>query len=205
MVFMLEELGLLIDKIMLEHKRISEKWKAQTCFMNINMASHYVNQIISLNLIDNILLYTSFLNDNLCEFNLSFGKWDKNNSSVSTRVKARNSILYKIDNYNKNHENGLIPINKCLNDLFGIRIILKDEYTYSEIDEYIKEHYPKLKCIKADKMEYVATHIYFKYDNYTFQWELQVWSKSREQTNKNSHSKYKQDYVLWEERTKEEK
>jgi hypothetical protein len=202
---MLEELGLLIDKIVLEHKRISEKWKAQMCFMNINMTSHYVNQIISLNLIDNILLYTSFLNDNLCEFNLSFGKWDKNNSSVSTRVKARNSILYKIDNYNKNHENGLIPINKCLNDLFGIRIILKDEYTYSEIDKYIKIHYPKLKCIKADKMEYVATHIYFKYDNYTFQWELQVWSKSHELTNKNSHSKYKQDYVLWEERTKEEK
>lgn len=46
---------------------------------------------------------------------------------INTRVKTHNSIEYKIENYRSNHEDGKIPINKCLNDLYGIRIILSED------------------------------------------------------------------------------
>ena len=63
--------------------------------------------------------------------------------------------------------------------------------------------YSDLKCINSSKDEYNATHIYFKKDNYTFQWELQVWNKVDEANNINSHERYKQDYVKWENENKE--
>ena len=47
--------------------------------------------------------------------------------NVTSRVKALNSIQYKIENYRLNHENGKIPIKKCLNDLLGFRIIFLDD------------------------------------------------------------------------------
>lgn len=40
--------------------------------------------------------------------------------------------------------------------------------------------------------------VYFKEDNFSFQWELQVWNKEDEENNINSHKKYKQDYTKWE-------
>lgn len=47
-------------------------------------------------------------------------------SSVTSRVKAQNSIEYKIDNYCNNHENGKIPLKKCMNDLLGITDLVKE-------------------------------------------------------------------------------
>ena len=58
------------------------------------------------------------------------------------------------------------------------------------------------KLINFIQEEYRATHIYFKQDNYNFQWELQVWNKNNELNNIKSHNKYKQDYVKWEEENK---
>ena len=47
-------------------------------------------------------------------------------------------------------------------------------------------------------------HIYFKEDNYTFPWELQIWLEQDEKNNLISHAKYKEDYAQWEKRAKEE-
>ena len=55
-----------------------------------------------------------------------------------------------------------------------------------------------MKCIDSSKKAYKATHIYFKQDNWNFQWELQIWNKENEINNINSHEKYKQGYVKWE-------
>lgn len=55
-----------------------------------------------------------------------------------------------------------------------------------------------LKCYDASKDGYVATHIYFKNGNYSFQWELQIWDKFHEKTNIISHEQYKQEYTKWE-------
>ena len=81
------------------------------------------------------------------------------------------------------------------NEKFGIRIICNDELSFGKILELVDSKYKDLKCIDSSKHEYKATHIYFKKDNFAFQWELQVWNKIDEINNINSHEKYKQDYV----------
>lgn len=55
-----------------------------------------------------------------------------------------------------------------------------------------------VKVIKTYHKEYNAIHIYFKENNYTFPWELQIWLKEHETKNLNSHKMYKQDYTKWE-------
>ena len=120
-------------------------------------------------------------------------------NKIYTRIKTSNSVEYKLYNYMKNHENGKIPVNKCLNDLFGIRMIFNRNVTYDEIDGFIKNNFPKLKCIKSIKKDYNAIHIYFENDNnYYFEWELQIWDVLHEESNLVSHNKYKQDYIIWE-------
>lgn len=125
-------------------------------------------------------------------------------SEINSRVKAQNSIEYKIYNYmTEKHEYGKVSLNKCFNDLYGIRIIFKDDVEYKDIKRFINEEYKgKLKCYNASKGEYVATHIYFKKDNYSFQWELQIWNKSNYETNIISHEHYKQSYTKWEKENK---
>ena len=122
-------------------------------------------------------------------------------NEVNSRVKALNSIEFKINNYmTAKHEYGEVALNKCFNDLYGIRIILKENVEYSTIKEFIDEKYSKiLKCYNASKKDYVATHIYFKEDNYSFQWELQIWDKEHYESNIISHERYKQEYTKWEE------
>ena len=133
---------------------------------------------------------------------MDFKQFNTKKAKVNARVKNRNSIEYKIKNYIENHENGKITINKCLNDLFGIRIICKDQIDFSQINHLVKEKYDKLKCIDSSKIEYKATHIYFKQSNFEFQWELQLWNEDDEINNIRSHEKYKQDYVIWEKENK---
>ncbi len=67
----------------------------------------------------------------------------------------------------------------------------------------VEEKYDhKFKCIDSSKNDYVATHIYFKKDNYNFQWELQIWDKKHEKFNYLSHKEYKQMYTDWEDVSK---
>ena len=93
-----------------------------------------------------------------------------------------------------------MPINKCCNDLFGIRIIIKEDYSLEEIINHVKACYPDLKVIDSSKNEYKAIHVYFSENNYSFPWELQIWTEKYEMKNLNSHKKYKQGYTIWEER-----
>lgn len=77
-----------------------------------------------------------------------------------------------------------------------------EELSSEQIMELVKNKFNNLKCIDASKQNYKATHIYFKQDNYNFQWELQIWNKKDEFSNINSHEKYKQNYVRWENENK---
>lgn len=121
---------------------------------------------------------------------------------VPNRIKTQNSLESKINRYIDNKpEHGLSPINKCVNDLFGIRIICDGEIDFEDLQNHINCSYG-LKCINAAKADYIATHICFKRDNYSFPWELQVWEKRYTDSNLISHHKYKQNYVLWENEAK---
>ena len=97
---------------------------------------------------------------------------------------------------------GKEPINKCFNDLFGIRIIVENNLEFLEIKEYVENNYQNIKVIDALRGEYKAVHLYFKQDNFSFQWELQIWNKEDEERNINSHKIYKQDYTKWENENK---
>ena len=72
-------------------------------------------------------------------------------NDVSSKIKNVNSIQFKIENYYKNHQDGKIPINKCLNDILGIRIVLKEDMPLENIITYIKEEFPNLKVINSSK------------------------------------------------------
>ena len=200
---MLEDIEMLIQFIQTEYLDFTNKWRESNYYSKINLKSTQVCEILENKKILNIIMdYREFINENNIQLMMDFKKNNTNNSKVNIRTKAKNSIEYKIENYNKNHENGKVPINKCFNDLFGIRIICANKINYEEIENLIKAKYRELKCIKAYRKEYKATHIYFKENNFTFQWELQIWNECDEINNIRSHEKYKQDYVIWENKNK---
>lgn len=123
-------------------------------------------------------------------------------SKIECRVKNYNSIQYKLEKYIQNKEKGKIPINKCLNDIFGVRIILNNTLELNTVKTFINEKFPTLKCIDSSKGDYKALHVYIKSNNYNFPWEVQIWNKEDEKNNKKSHRKYKQDYINWENKNK---
>ncbi len=200
---MLEELDKLINFIQTEYIDFTKKWEKSYNYSKINLKSTLVCDVLENKiLLDAIINYREFINENNIQLVMDFKQFSTEKSKVNIRTKAKNSIEYKIKNYIENHENGKVPINKCFNDLFGIRMICKDELTYTKIADLINNKYSDLKCIDSSKKDYRATHIYFKKDNFSFQWELQIWNKADEKNNIESHEKYKQDYVRWENENK---
>lgn len=200
---MLEELDKLIDFIQTEYIDFTTKWEQSNYYSKINLKNTVVCDIIENKvLLDAIINYREFINENNIQLVLDFKQFTTEKSKVNIRTKAKNSIEYKIKNYMENHENGKVPINKCFNDLFGIRMISKDGLTYNEIENLITNKYTNVKCINSSKKDYKATHIYFKKNNFSFQWELQIWNKIDELNNIESHERYKQDYVKWENENK---
>lgn len=200
---MLEDLEKLINFLMDKYNEIEEEWKKNDLYNSINMKKSLVkNLYIDNGVLDNIFNYRAFINERNLEMSLQIDGLELK-SRVNTRVKARNSIEFKINNYIKNHNNGEGPINKCFNDLYGVRIILSENISFDEIKKFIEDRFPNLKCIDSSKEEgYIATHIYFKNDNYSFQWELQIWNITNEMTNILSHQNYKQEYIKWEKENK---
>lgn len=201
---MLYELNNLIEFIQEEYLQFNDKWRNSKYFDKINLKNTLVKDLMEDRLmLDVAFNYREFINENNIQLMKDFKQFNSSKAKVSSRAKTKNSIEYKIENYVKNHENGELPINKCLNDLFGIRIICKEVLTYNQIKELVENQYENLKCIDSSKkVGYKATHIYFKEDNFHFQWELQIWNEKDEENNIKSHEKYKQDYVIWEKENK---
>ena len=198
-----KELEKLISFIQTEYIEFNEKWQKSDYYTKINLKSNQVCELLeNEEMLNAIFNYREFINENNIQLSLDFKQFNNEKAKVNIRAKTKNSIEYKIKNYIQNHEDGKIPINKCLNDLFGIRIICADEITNKKITELTQSKFKDLKCIDSSKKEYKATHIYFKQDNFSFQWELQVWNKVDEINNINSHERYKQDYVRWEKENK---
>lgn len=193
------ELNKLIFLIQKEYEEINNKWILSNDYVELNMKKIQVDDVYKdETLLLHIFNYRIFINDNISEMMENIQKKFFLNT-VNTRVKATNSIQFKIQNYVRNHENGKVPLKKCLNDIFGIRMIFNDDINYKEIKEFINNNYPSLKCIKSVKQKYNAVHIYFGNDNNkNFQWELQLWDKKHEKSNLESHAMYKQDYTKWE-------
>ncbi len=201
---MLAELDILLDSIREQYNQLYAEWKKSNLYVPLHQKKNLVKDIKNNNEILNAILdYRLFLNENHLDLKMTFDSLNLK-SEVNSRVKAQNSIEFKINNYmTAKHEYGEVAINKCFNDLYGIRIIFEDNVEYNDIKNFIDVKYKgKLKCYDASKGDYVATHIYFKKDNYSFQWELQIWDKSHYKSNIISHEQYKQGYTKWEEENK---
>lgn len=123
---MLEELDNLINFIQTEYIDFTEKWEQSDYYSKINLKDTLVCDVLENKiLLDAIISYREFINENNIQLVMDFKQFNTNKSKVNIRTKAKNSIEYKIKNYIKNHENGKVPINKCFNDLFGIRLYVK--------------------------------------------------------------------------------
>ena len=193
----MNELTELINYIYEKYIFISNEWSESDKYSIINMQKLRVDDIYNnQELLDVVFNYRNFINEYAFELMNSIQAL---NGNISCRVKALNSIQFKIENYKKNHEDGKVAIRKCLNDLFGIRIILQDDLNYESIKRYVDDKFPLLKCNIKQKDNYFAVHIYFGNDDNTkFQWELQIWSEKFKKNNYISHAKYKQEYTKWE-------
>lgn len=197
------ELTRLIDLIQALYDETTDKWKAE----NGKLLNFKKTQIADMDRDETIygyvLDYVQFLNAQSGGLTLKLAM--SCDRVVTARVKAQNSIAFKIQNYKtESHEFGRIPINKCLNDLFGIRIILEEPVEYKELADFVEKAYPgKYRCIDSSKLDYKAVHLYFRKDNQSFPWELQIWNKCNAESNFASHKKYKQEYTLWEKENRE--
>ena len=122
------------------------------------------------------------------------------NKIYKASLKKEEIDLSKIDKYiYLKKEQGKIPINKCLNDLFGMRFTIFDQNTYNEIDSLIKKEFPDMKLelreLHSTNFVYRAKHLYLKKDNFNFQWELQLWYQGNEEENKRSHNEKDEHYT----------
>lgn len=202
---MLEELEQIIEYILVEHKKSNEKWRNSEYYYKMNLKKIEVRDVPNSEILDHILNYREFININNIELmNELKEKFSIGNTKIYDRVKVKNSVEYKIKHYIADkEEKGKSPIDKCLNDLFGVRAIYNGKIDFDTVNEFVKQRFSKdIKCINAIRGNYKAIHIYFKEDNFNFQWELQIWSSEDANTNFISHEKYKKDYAGWESENK---
>lgn len=192
----MEELFRIINIISIEFEKQTLLWKQSSEYQHVNYSTTNVRDINN-EIKNQIVKYRSFISDATVDLFLSLGEKFQT-CKVNTRIKNANSIEYKIENYNLYHVNGKVSINKCLNDICGIRVILFHPMTLDEIMKTINDKYSNLKCRNSSKGEYKAVHLYFKNGNDCFQWELQIWNAEDESKNLESHKKYKQEYAQWE-------
>ena len=195
-----KDLESLICNIHVNFLDFCKRWEKDSSYNRVNLKKKLVKDIgTEKDILETIYGYQSFLSQETVKLELFLKQQTNCNSRVLTRVKTLNSIEDKIERYtNHKPEKGEIPICKCLNDLFGTRIIQDESVDIEQIKEFLKTNYEKLKCIDSSKDEYKAKHIYFVNTNYDFQWELQIWKKEDEENNMRSHAQRKQGYTGWE-------
>ena len=125
---MLEELEKLIKFIQTEYIQFNKKWQNSDYYTKINLKDNLViNLSENEEILNAVFNYREFINENNIQLLMDFKQFNTNSAKINIRTKAKNSIEYKIKNYIENHENGKVPINKCLNDLFGVRIICTEK------------------------------------------------------------------------------
>ena len=124
------------------------------------------------------------------------------NLIIRGRVKSTESINLKMSKKAK-QDSGKFSINRCLNDLLGLRII---DSNYNKniviLEEYLNElkdnQNIRIRNLNRENKGYRAYHIYFRgLDNRYFPVELQIWNKHNEDTNLKSHEMYKKEYTSW--------
>lgn len=96
---------------------------------------------------------------------------------VSYRIKSYHSCLIKYDKYYPS-----VELNKCFNDLLGIRIIVDSYYELFEQD-LSSFRLADMRTGKANDDGYRGVHLYYQKSNFHYPIELQVNTKIDRQIN----------------------
>lgn len=204
---MLNQLDILISVIQDFYYDCNKLWLNQYPEASFNMKKQKMKDILNKSsLLSNIYSYRTFLLNNSIdsELKLLFLKNNElENANLFVRIKNDNSIQDKIYRYNheEHHNYGEESINKCLNDILGIRIIVKEDIDYDSLQTYLQNKYDTIRCIIShpEESDYYAVHVYFgRGNNQNFRWELQIWDEKHSKSNEESHRNYKQNYKVWE-------
>ena len=117
------------------HQKISSDWEAYATSNNIEQANLKKKQVCDIPnerpIFEEIEGYRTFLNN--IDFNKLFVPYNQPDFETKSRVKMANSIEDKINRYNGFEHQGKVAINKCFNDLYGIRVIINAKTTHEEI------------------------------------------------------------------------
>lgn len=165
------------------------------CPHDLNLKNTYVSKCeFDSNFRQTIINYLQGVTDFILDSDTFFALQSTQFGKFRSRTKSVESIYAKIHHYAKreNSEGGA-AVNKCLNDLFGSRIILPNVKDNLEL---IMETLNGLKTegiiwryyIRDKNDGYFAIHCYFREDNFKFPWELQIWDYEDEESNIKSHS-----------------
>ena len=198
----------LIREITNVHSDLCDEWIRYAKDNRLELFNQKAKKVVDIEkdrLMPVITRYTQFLRERseITQFDYS-----DRGFIVNSRIKNINCIEEKYDEYlNARKEKGEVSINKCFNDLFGIRAIidcdsLTHDYLKSNMarDDLLLEEKDTIN--RKTKITYKATHIYFKRDNISFRWELQIWKQCDERSNQKSHERHRYKYTEWESQTK---
>ena len=193
----LSELEILLKDVYEIYQKVCKDWEYR--YKIYNQSKYTVKDMLNdIKKLLDVFTYRDFLNNDEM---LKIIQVSNLNNVAHSRVKQYNSIIYKVANYYTKKikgEFGTMSINKCLNDVFGLRVITEVDFNFQDVKDLIQKKFPKFKCINSSKGDYRAIHIYVKQDNFHYFWEVQLWYKGDEKKNHESHKKHKQEYTKWE-------
>jgi ppGpp synthetase/RelA/SpoT-type nucleotidyltranferase len=84
-----------------------------------------------------------------------FKKDDDKDFTIDSHIKNDNSIGEKIDTYLRKDEEEKVEIDKCLNDIFGLRAIINCPLDRKEICRTVSDN-KGLKCIDSSKPKHAS-------------------------------------------------
>ena len=136
---MFKILDQLIDELLSSYFEINTKWKSLEGIYPFNLKKKTIADIQNSNGIwENILAYRKYMAIQQLEILQKINSIQSDENRITVRIKQLNSIEYKISRYNTGDLKGKVPINKCLNDLFGVRIIIDSFFTHDDLADHLK-------------------------------------------------------------------
>lgn len=199
---------LFVNEILKLHQSFSDNWRETSNSKLINLKKARIHTMLNekvfnkefLEIVDeyHLLLNRQFSNLSEIQYDFESEIWE-----IRSRVKQKDSIINKLFHYSENQAGAGYPLNKCLNDIMGYRLMIDGiDITSDETQGLCEKIASKegLRSYYQDKNGYQGIHFYFNNsNNFNFPWELQIWSKDNELDNERLHSdhKAKRSYISW--------
>ena len=87
---MLKELDELINFIQTEYIQLTHKWEQSGYYIKINLKNNQVYDLLeNKTMLDNIVNYREFLNQNNIQLMMDFKKFNSANATINIRTKAK--------------------------------------------------------------------------------------------------------------------